>query len=75
MRDHLGACPLVGENSTSTQCSTRPSMTCALGTPPPTARMQASILGTMPASSFGSSCVNAATSISLTSDSRSGQSV
>src|SRR3954468_20166578 len=67
--------PSSVNNSTNTQCSTRPSMTWALGTPPATARMQASIFGTMPACSVGSNWVSAATSISLTSVSRSGQPV
>src|SRR5208283_5739900 len=65
--------PSSVKSSTSTQCSTRPSMTCALGTPPVTARRHASTLGIMPASSFGSSCVSVAVSISLTNESRSGQ--
>src|SRR5690606_31740872 len=34
--------------SSNTECSTRPSMTCAAPTPPSTAARHASILGTMP---------------------------
>src|SRR5690606_5921241 len=40
--------------SRSMECSRRPSMTCACGTPPRTARRHASILGTMPEDSVGS---------------------
>jgi len=67
--------PSSVNSSTSTQCSTRPSITCALGTPPATARRHASILGTMPESSLGRIWVSAAVSISVTSESRLGQSV
>src|SRR5215469_12001579 len=55
--------PSSVNNSTNTQCSTRPSMMCALGTPAPTARRQASILGSMPASSVGRNCASRAVSI------------
>src|SRR5580693_533959 len=65
--------PSSVNSSTSTQCLTLPSMTCALGTPPATALRQASILGIIPASSVGSSCTSVAVSISLTNESRSGQ--
>src|SRR5271166_6793013 len=65
--------PSSVNSSTSTQCLTRPSITCALGTPPVTARRHASTLGIMPASSVGSSCASVAVSISLTNESRSGQ--
>src|ERR1700733_7365305 len=67
--------PSSVNNSTSTQCSMRPSMMCALGTPPPTARRHASILGIIPVSSVGSSCANVAVSISVTSESWSGHRV
>src|SRR5215470_1936638 len=41
--------------SSSTECGSRPSSTCAWGTPPRTARRQASILGIMPALRLGRS--------------------
>src|SRR5690606_40933285 len=41
--------------SSSSECGTLPSTMCAAGTPPRTARRQASILGIMPDSSDGSS--------------------
>src|SRR6185312_10506215 len=72
-RTTLVPVPSSGKSSTSTQCSTRPSMTCALGTPAVTARRRASTLGIMPASSVGNSCDSVAVSISLTSESRLGQ--
>ena len=40
--------------SSSTECGSRPSITCAWGTPPRTARRQASIFGIMPALRPGS---------------------
>ena len=46
----------------------------ARGTPPSTARRQASIFGTIPLSSVGSSTASSAASISLSSDVGSGQS-
>src|SRR5580693_1006570 len=67
--------PSSVSNSTSTQCSMRPSTICALGTPVSTARRHASILGIIPVSNVGSSCDSVAVSISLTSESRSGHRV
>src|ERR1700744_6135752 len=67
--------PSSVNNSTSTQCSTRPSIMCAVGTPPPTARRHASTLGIMPVSRVGNSCASVPASISLTSESSSGQRV
>src|SRR5665648_736428 len=49
--------------SVSTECACRPSTTCACGTPPRTARRQASIFGTIPDSSLGSSSASAETRI------------
>ncbi len=48
-------------------------MTCALATPPRTARTQASILGTMPASRDGSIFSSSLTQIQLMRESVSGQ--
>ncbi|AFU00665.1 ion transporter [Nocardia brasiliensis ATCC 700358] len=67
--------PSPVNSSSSTECGMRPSMTWAVGTPPCTARKQASILGTMPASSRGSNSASAAVSIRVISDERSGHSV
>src|SRR6185312_6066353 len=53
--------------SSSTACGTRPSSTWACGTPPRTARRHASIFGTIPADSSGSSAARSAATISLTS--------
>src|ERR1700678_3176213 len=64
--------PWSVSSSTNTQCSTRPSMTCALGTPAVTARRQASTFGIMSVYSVGSSCAKAAVLISLANESRSG---
>src|SRR5690606_25674017 len=41
--------PRAVKTSSSTECGRRPSMTVARGTPPWTARMHASIFGTIPA--------------------------
>ena len=47
--------PSLVKISSSSACGTRPSSTCARGTPPSTARRHASIFGTMPLASVGSS--------------------
>src|SRR5690606_27384575 len=47
--------PSEVNTSSSRLCATRPSTTWAAGTPPRTARRQASIFGTMPLDSVGSS--------------------
>src|SRR5262249_52702238 len=52
--------PSSVNTSSSIECGTRPSTTCAAGTPPLTARRQASIFGTIPASRVGS---NSASSV------------
>src|SRR5699024_7865881 len=59
--------------SSNTECSTRPSMTCAAPTPPSTAARHASILGTIPLSSVGSSASRVRVPRCVTSDERSGQ--
>src|SRR5215472_10352239 len=57
--------------SSSTECGSRPSSTCAWGTPPRTARRQASILGIMPALRLGRSrSRSAAVSTLITSPGR-----
>src|SRR5690606_34253172 len=60
--------------SSRVECAIRPSTTCAAGTPPRTARRHASILGTMPASSLGSSFSRSLALIWETRLSGSGQS-
>src|SRR5207245_911897 len=67
---HEPASPLAGRSvtivpnpsevktSSRIECATRPSMTWARGTPPRTARRHASIFGTMPADSDGSSAAS-----------------
>ena len=52
----------------------RPSTTVARFTPPSTARRQAAIFGTIPASSAGRISASSRASICSTSESRSGQS-
>ena len=66
--------PCVVKTSSRIECDTRPSMMAAFGTPPVTASRQAVIFGIIPDSSEGSSASSSGTSISETSESRSGQS-
>ena len=58
--------PSVVNTSSSKACGTRPSRTCARLTPPSTARRQASILGTMPLASDGSSALSSSARMLLT---------
>jgi hypothetical protein len=51
--------PSLVKTSSSSECGCRPSMTCACGTPPSTARMHASSLGIIPESTVVSSSVGA----------------
>src|SRR5690625_4948788 len=59
--------------SSSRECGVRPSITWACGTPPLTARRQASIFGTIPDSRLGSSRARASVSIREINESGSGQ--
>ena len=65
--------PSEVNTSNRVEWATRPSTTCAAGTPPLTARRQASILGTMPDSRDGSSFARSSVVISLTRLEVSGQ--
>src|SRR5262249_42867457 len=66
--------PSLVKISNSNACGTRPSSTCPRGTPPSTARTQASILGTMPDDRLGRRPDSVAASISLTTSLLAGQS-
>src|SRR5262249_5095079 len=64
-RQRTGHCPTTMvpnpsdvNTSSNSEWGTRPSTTCAAGTPPLTARRQASIFGTIPDCSVGSSSVS-----------------
>ena len=61
--------------SSSTACASRPSSTCACGTPPRTAVRQASIFGIMPADSAGSSFSRSAAPSWLITSAEAGQSL
>src|SRR5450432_157856 len=60
--------------SSRTACGTRPSRTCALATPPRTARRHASIFGTMPDESDGSRISSSSALSALMTSSLAGQS-
>ena len=64
--------PSAVNTSSSTECGTRPSITCAVATPPRTARRQASIFGAIPASRAGSIGSSWSAVSSLISESGSG---
>ena len=55
------------KTSSRIACGTRPSSTWACGTPPRTARRQASIFGAIPADRLGSRVARSVAPISLTS--------
>src|SRR6266545_3313926 len=66
--------PSSVNTSSSSECATRPSITCACGTPPRTARRHASIFGIIPLARPDSMSSNWSAAISESRLSRSGQS-